>query len=170
MQRNIILQDQEIHYTVRTNARSRNLRMVIDPDQGLIVTIPNAWHDKFIEPFLLQKSSWILKHLAHAKKQLEEKIVIQFPKEEYEYNKNTVRKMVTERVEFFNSFYKFPYNNIRIRNQTSVWGSCSRSGNLQFNYRPKRRFQQSNAFTKKAKKGRKKTKKGRKNKEIPSPA
>jgi hypothetical protein len=66
---------------------------------------------------------------------MEGKIVIQFPKEEYEYNKNTVRKMVTERVEFFNSFYKFPYNNISIRNQTSVWGSCSRSGNLQFNYK-----------------------------------
>lgn len=135
MKREIVLQDQTIIYTVRTNARLRNLRMVIDPDDGLIVTIPNAWHDRFIEPFLLQKSSWILKHLAHAKKQMEGKIVIQFPKEEYEYNKNTVRKMVTERVEFFNSFYKFSYNKISIKNQTSVWGSCSRSGNLQFNYK-----------------------------------
>lgn len=135
MQREIVLQDQTISYIVRTNARSRNLRMVIHPDQGLIVTIPNAWHERFIEGFLIQKASWILKHMSRVKKQMERKIVIESPQEEYEHNKNTVRKIVTERVEFFNSFYKFSYNKITIRNQTSLWGSCSRSGNLQFNYK-----------------------------------
>ncbi len=135
MKREMTLQGKTISYAVRVSARSRNLRMVIDPDDGLIVTIPNAWHERFIEPFLLQKSAWILKHLNRLEKQMEGKIVIQFPKEEYEYNKNTVRKLVTERVEFFNTFYKFPYNKISIKNQTSLWGSCSRSGNLQFNYK-----------------------------------
>jgi predicted metal-dependent hydrolase len=134
MKRDIILDGQPITYTLKQSGRSRNLRMTIDPDEGLIVTVPNPWFERFVEGFLKRKSSWILKHIARMKK-LEGRTVIRYTKQEYEKNKNTVLNMVISRVEFFNSLYKFHYGKISIRNQTSLWGSCTRAGNLQFNYK-----------------------------------
>jgi predicted metal-dependent hydrolase len=135
MKNGIVLEGETVEYSIRHNKRSRSIRIVIHPDEGVIVSVPNAWHEQFIEGFLRQKASWILKHLKKAKKTMDGKMIIKYSKEEYEKNKTAVLKLITERVEFFNSLYKHSYNKISIRNQTSLWGSCTRSGNLQFNYK-----------------------------------
>ncbi|OHA87048.1 MAG: hypothetical protein A2566_03780 [Candidatus Zambryskibacteria bacterium RIFOXYD1_FULL_40_13] len=49
--------------------------------------------------------------------------------------KETARKLVKERLEYWNMHYKFRYVRVSIRNQRSRWGSCSKSGNLNFNFR-----------------------------------
>jgi predicted metal-dependent hydrolase len=53
----------------------------------------------------------------------------------YLANKEATRALVHERVSHFNSYYKLPVGKIAIRNQRSRWGSCSRKGNLNFNYK-----------------------------------
>lgn len=50
-------------------------------------------------------------------------------------HKEGARILVRERLEHFNTVYNFKYNKIAIRNQRSRWGSCSKKGNLNFNYR-----------------------------------
>jgi predicted metal-dependent hydrolase len=45
------------------------------------------------------------------------------------------RALVTERVSYWSSVYGIPYGKISIRKQKTRWGSCSRAGNLSFNYR-----------------------------------
>lgn len=50
-------------------------------------------------------------------------------------NKDAAHALVISRLEHFNTSYNFKYNKITIRNQTSRWGSCSRKGNLNFNFR-----------------------------------
>lgn len=135
MRRVIELSGTRVSYTIRHNRRSQSVRIAIHPDDGLVVSVPNAWHERFIERFLIQKTAWILKHLAKMKSAMDGKTVIRYSKAEYEKNKSGVLKIVTERVEFFNSLYNFSYGKISIRNQTSLWGSCTRAGNLQFNYK-----------------------------------
>ncbi len=54
---------------------------------------------------------------------------------EYLVHKESARRLVHERLEYFNQFYGFKYNKVAIRNQKTRWGSCSRRGNLNFSYK-----------------------------------
>lgn len=130
----IVLEGEKIPYIVRFNRRARHLRMTVGVKDGLVVTVPNLWHERFVEKFLHEKARWILKHLKNIKK-LENKTVLPHNNGDYTKNKNLFLQAITKRVEFFNSLYNFRYEKISIRNQTSLWGSCTRAGNLQFNFK-----------------------------------
>jgi predicted metal-dependent hydrolase len=45
------------------------------------------------------------------------------------------RILVTERVSYWSQVYGISYGRVFIRKQKTRWGSCSRAGNLNFNYR-----------------------------------
>lgn len=49
--------------------------------------------------------------------------------------KEVARGIVHRKLEEFNKIYNFKYNKISIKNQKTRWGSCSRSGNINFNYK-----------------------------------
>ena len=58
-------------------------------------------------------------------------------RKEYLKLKEQARALVIERIKYFNDFYRFekPVGRIAIRNTKSRWGSCSKKGNLNFNYK-----------------------------------
>jgi len=49
--------------------------------------------------------------------------------------KQKAQALVEQKVKQFNNIYKFKFNKINIKNQKTRWGSCSRKGNLNFNYK-----------------------------------
>ena len=53
----------------------------------------------------------------------------------YVKHKEQARELVTRKLAEFNLFYKFDYNRIAIKNHSTRWGSCSKKGNLNFNFR-----------------------------------
>jgi predicted metal-dependent hydrolase len=67
--RSIVLDGRRIAYVLRRNPRSRGLRAVIDPDRGLLVSVPLARRRGWAEPealverFLAERSAWVVRHL-----------------------------------------------------------------------------------------------------------
>ena len=57
----------------------------------------------------------------------------------YEINKESARQIISERIQHFMQYYgprhSIVVGKIAIRNQKSRWGSCSKKGNLNFNYK-----------------------------------
>ncbi len=49
--------------------------------------------------------------------------------------RESARKLVHMKLEYFNQFYNFSYKKVFIKNQKTRWGSCSSNNNLNFNYR-----------------------------------
>ncbi|MSR84983.1 M48 family peptidase [Candidatus Uhrbacteria bacterium] len=130
----IELQKQPIEYSLRLSKRARRLRLAIHADGRFVVTAPVRMNPRLIEPFIIRKSKWVLEKLEYFKK---------FPcpafrlstKKDFIEHKFAALALAEERVAHFNQIYCFPFNKISIKNQKTRWGSCSRRGNLSFNYK-----------------------------------
>ncbi|MBI5411659.1 M48 family metallopeptidase [Candidatus Peregrinibacteria bacterium] len=49
--------------------------------------------------------------------------------------KKKAGEVIHDRLSHFNDFYHFEYRRVTLRDQKTRWGSCSRDGNLNFNWR-----------------------------------
>jgi predicted metal-dependent hydrolase len=56
-------------------------------------------------------------------------------KNHFYHHKTASAKVIKERVEFFAGLYGVKIKRIAVRNQRTRWGSCSKLGNLNFNYK-----------------------------------
>ncbi len=56
-------------------------------------------------------------------------------RKEYLKYREHARAIAHSRINFFNQIYNFRVNRITIRNQKTRWGSCSKRGNINFNYK-----------------------------------
>ena len=134
MKKVVELKGKKIEYFLLESKRARYLRLSVDLEQGLVVTKPRHIPHFFVERFMQDKFAWIIKHLTKFK-ELQSKPKLKVTFHEFETNKYTALQLFKQEVEFFNSFYKYPYRKISVRNQKTLWGSCTRDGNLQFNYK-----------------------------------
>ncbi len=125
------LSNQEVTYEFKPSRRARSLRLEISAS-GLVVTKPWFVPVAFMERFIAHQENWILKNLA---KHRHAEILPKVTKEELVVLKKRAAKILISRLEFFNKVYNFKYKSISVRDQKTRWGSCSRQGALNFNYR-----------------------------------
>ena len=128
----IKLNNQDIKYSIKNSKRARNIRISID-QEGKLVVIKPYYYILSINRILKSKAKWILKKLNYLKS-FQGKIYIGQQKDYLKY-KDEVYNLILKRIEHFNKIYNYKYNNIRIKNQKSRWGSCSSQRNLNFNYK-----------------------------------
>jgi hypothetical protein len=131
--RKIEIKGQEINYILKKRKGVRSVRLAIYGDGCFVVSAPKWYPLYVIERFMAEKAEWILERL---------KIINldfwQNQKEEekfYKKNKEIIREQFRVKLEYFNQFYGFSWKRIAVRRQRTCWGSCSRKGNLNFNYK-----------------------------------
>ncbi len=134
MKRIIILDNQNIEYTLKVSDKARGIRLAVYYDGNFVVTVPKRIKENVVDDFIIQKTKWIFDKLEHFKKNPRKEIVKHSAKEIREY-KLKASEYITPRLKYWNEFYNFKYNKITIKNVKSRWGSCSRKGNLNFSYK-----------------------------------
>lgn len=81
-----------------------------------------------------QARHWLFTKIALFK-QFKSRVIAKNTTENYLKHKNEAYNLALKRAEYFNKIYHFRFNKITIKNQKTRWGSCSRQGNLNFNYK-----------------------------------
>ena len=126
--------DESLKVLFRKNRRSKRVNIRVSSDGGVSLTCPFYVSEKRAFDFLNDNLEWVVKKIKERKKSIDPNIAI-FSVEHYKKHKEEARKLVEERIEYWNGFYNFNFNRISIRNQRNRWGSCSSKGNLNFNYK-----------------------------------
>lgn len=121
-------------YTIRTHRKARSLKLTVYPDGRVAVTvptrIPKMLRTVLATEFVRERELWIRKALSQSTGAR----VIHSPEKIRVYSKQALL-LVQERLQHFNTIYGFTYHKITIKNQKTRWGSCTRAGNLNFNYK-----------------------------------
>ncbi len=116
-------------YKIKSFSRSRHIRIIVKRGGEVIITKPRHVPTRLAEEFFRRSYDWIEKKLA-----LVESGKKQPAPAEFLADRDRAEEIFKNKVEKINSFYKFFYKKISVRNNSSRLGSCSRSGNLSFSY------------------------------------
>jgi predicted metal-dependent hydrolase len=133
MTRTLTIAGRSVTYTLRAYRRSRTLRLSVHADGRIAVSTPPRIPLRCVEEFLQSKGAWLLTELARIDHTTPTKH--QRTAKEMARLRLQAREIVEQRLAYFNTFYQHEYKKITIRNQRTRWGSCSKTGNLNFNYR-----------------------------------
>lgn len=134
MEKNIELHKRKVPYTLKVSKRAKRLRLAVYCDGAFVVTTPKYINQNLIEKFIIQRSQWILDKIDYFNK-FPKSLKVRDTKADYIKYKEEARKLAEDKVLKFNKIYNFKFNKINIKNQKTRWGSCSRKGNLNFNYK-----------------------------------
>ena len=107
------------------------MRLAVYPDARVVVTAPHFYGLGAVERFVVKHSDWISRHVERARG----RTVIRIQKREIPMLKKRALALASARCVHFAAIYGLNYKKITIRAQKSRWGSCSRGGNLSFNYK-----------------------------------
>jgi len=134
MKKSIELHNKKVEYTLKVSKRARRMRLAIYCDTEFVVTTPINTSSNIVEQFLIKKSQWIFDKLDYFRS-LNKSLIIKNTEADYLKYKQQAQLLAEQKVSEFNKIYGCNFNKINIKNQKTRWGSCSKKGNLNFNYK-----------------------------------
>lgn len=134
MSRRIKINNREIDYKIRKSQRAKRLRVAVYCDASVVVTLPIAVDENIVEKFLREKANWVFEKINYFNKH-KNKMFINLSEDDFLKKKDKAYKIVESIVRKHNSDDEFKINSIKIKNQKTRWGSCSKKGNININYK-----------------------------------
>jgi predicted metal-dependent hydrolase len=126
--------ESNINFKINKSKRFKRMRLVVNRDMSVVANAPYGLPNVLIYNFLKAKTPWVIKSLNYFKK-FQNLPVVKTSRKDYLENKLTALSLAKNKVLYWNQFYKFNVGRVGIKNQKTRWGSCSRKGNLNFNYK-----------------------------------
>ena len=115
-------------------SKRKSLALQISDDGHLIVRVPLRCTNKDIINFIERNAEWIDIHTEKVKKRNRElEQLSPFSKQDIDNMAQKAMEIIPQRVKYYAQLLGVTYGRITIRDQKTKWGSCSASGNLNFN-------------------------------------
>lgn len=124
----------EVPCIIKKSPTARRFYIFVRRDKKIVGVIPRGGRMEQIESFIERKTPWIcrvLDRIDHDKPGMLESSC----KEEFLKCKSRSMCLIKDRLEHFNKFYNYKFVKVAVKIQKRRWGSCSRKGNLNFNYK-----------------------------------
>lgn len=134
MKKQITLQNKKVAYTLKKSAKARRMRLAVYCDGSVVITAPQGLHEMVMERFIKEKAGWLFSKLSFFS-ELDKSPVTRYSHKDYILNKEKALLIISKKTEILAKKYGYSYNKINIKNQKTRWGSCSKKGNLNFNYK-----------------------------------
>ena len=117
------------HVPFRRSARAKRIGIRIDISGSISVTVPPWASFEQAKEFMLSRLPWAKRHLAH---------IVELRGNIGSENLSVVdrheaARALAVRIELLAGQHGFGYNRLSIRNQRTLWGSCSKGNNISLN-------------------------------------
>lgn len=115
----------------RRSRRARRITIRVSPSKGVSVSIPWYGTWKYALGVFLSRREWVLETIERQQKRLKDEPVP--TPEEIQAMRAEAKKVLPQRLRELAQEHGFEYNQVRIKHNSSNWGSCSRKGNINLN-------------------------------------
>ncbi len=112
------------------------MRLAVYCDGRVVVTAPINIQESIIQKIVREKSQWLVQKIDFFA-QFKNQPIARYSRNHFLQHKESAHEFVSSRLANLNKKYGYNYNQINIKNQKTRWGSCSKKGNLNFNYKIK---------------------------------
>lgn len=123
-----------MEYELKRRRGMRSIRISVHPGGRVLVSAGMMRSIGEIERFLEQKKTWV-KQAVEKMKPAGESLLHKHDPAEFRAMKQRALEMILARLAFFNQMYQQSWKRVCIKQHRRLWGSCSRRGNLNFNYK-----------------------------------
>jgi hypothetical protein len=111
-------------------SKRKTFSIEVTCEAKVILKAPLKMKREDIERIVESKKGWIEKHVEKMKNKPPKK---ELSDEEMKRLFDSAAEYIPKRVEHFAPIVGVTYNSVKIKNQKTLWGSCSSKGNLNFN-------------------------------------
>lgn len=117
--------------TLRKNTRARRLSLRVKPTGEVVVTLPFFVPYRLGLEFLYSREEWVLRTQERLKGRIGAGHTAS--PEEIEELRRLAKAELPQRLSELARVHGFEYSGVRIKHNSSNWGSCSRKGNINLN-------------------------------------
>ena len=115
------------------STRAKRLSLTIAPFKPLRVAVPKRVSLKKAQKFLADNINWAKKQIEYVRN-IEKQHLITVGSDSHK-DKKLARSILVSRLDELASRFNYKYNRVSIRNQKTLWASCSHQNNISLNIR-----------------------------------